>query len=164
MIKDGIRKRVNETAADTLDVIRKFQFFFVYFLIIWTLWQNAISNQPARLYDAANTNLTRWTTKNLQVSSFDQLFIRLAFIHIRQHRLFRITYVFWVKTCMPSLIPNLSFNISQIYHHYKTMRKIFHMMFNRYSQTYHLETIIEQIYVVKKIKPICSKLIFIRLT
>ena len=46
MIKDGIRKRVNETAADILDVIRKFQFFFVYILIIWTLWQNAISKQP----------------------------------------------------------------------------------------------------------------------
>ena len=36
------------------------------------------------------------------------------------------------KTYIPSLIPNLSVNISQIYHHYK----MFHMMLNSYSQTY----------------------------
>ena len=36
------------------------------------------------------------------------------------------------KTYIPSLIPNLLVNTSQIYHHYK----MFHMMLNSYSQTY----------------------------
>ena len=126
-----------------------------------------VSNQPDRFYGTVKTfktdninNITSGSIKILPI--IDQA----DFICTTLQKFFLITYILCVKMHIPSLIHNIFLHTSQISHYNKMIRICFiwnWIPIHKLLVLERIEYIIKRIYVHKKIKPVCSKLIFKRL-